>query len=452
MRDRKNILFLTNRLPFPPNKGDKIRTFHQLDQLALSHNVYCACFVDSQRDMQQANNLKRWCKDLIALRWRRTPALIRAVAGWSFGRSLTERAYVDKMMFQQLTKWSQHIHFDAAVAFSSCMAPYALAAPARRRVLDMCDVDSEKWFDYSRSMRFPRSAMLRMEGRRLRAWEQFCLNAFDATIFITDRERRILDPSGGKEKLHVIPNGVRLFDRVAGPASQCGPVVGFLGAMNYRPNVEGICWFVKKVWPSVIQEIPEARLLIVGRSPARPVRRLDRVQGVTVTGEVPEIRTYLARCRIVVAPLQIARGMQNKVLEAMAARRPVVATPAVTSGLRALPGHHIAVAGSPGRFASNVLKFLRSEELCQEIGDAGYRCVATHYCWAETLQRYQRLVLGEKVTAAHKLRRVSASRFGAPMVSEKGVALMLPAGRTRLASLSGNELNKDTNGVPLRGL
>lgn len=403
MRDRKNILFLANRLPFPPNKGDKIRTFHQLDQLALSHNVYCACFVDTQHDMKHVNDLRRWCKGVIAIRWHRARAMLRAAGGLWCGKSLTEAAYCDDAMYHQVTLLGEKVHFDAAVAFSSYMAPYALAARARRRVLDMCDVDSEKWFDYARRSHFPKSAVFRLEGRRLRAWEQFCLKSFDATILITDRERRVLDPSCQMSHMHVIPNGTKLFDRTAGSASLCGPVVGFLGAMDYRPNVEGIRWFVEEVWPTVIRDVPKARLLIVGRNPTRSVRRLAETQGVVVTGEVPDVQAYLARCRVVVTPLQIARGMQNKALEAMAARRPVVATPEVASGLKARPGYHILTADSSGDFARNVVKLCSSDELCREIGDAGYRCVATHYCWPETLQLYERIVLGESAHA-HKLR------------------------------------------------
>ena len=413
MKPRRNILFITNRLPFPPDKGDKIRTFHQLEHLALSHDVYCACFVDSERDVRHAPDLARFCKGLIAVRWQKGPALLRAAAGLLRGETITAAAYRDDLLLEKVRQWAHCIHFDAAVAFSTIMAPYALAVPAGRRVLDMCDVDSEKWSDYARGLRFPASALCRREARRLRDYERTCLEAFDATIFITEQERHILEPSvgnGGRtlrvwrnDRLHVIPNGVRLADRVRASRAPAEPVVGFLGSMDYRPNVEGICWFVRRVWPEVVRYVPRARLLIIGRNPTARVRRLSRSTGVRVTGEVADVHAYLERCRIMVAPLHIARGLQNKVLEAMAMSRPVVATSAVAGCLKAEPGHHILVADEAERFAEKVVDLCRFDGLCESIGEAGRRCVATHYCWAQALADYERVVLGEGEEKAQKL-------------------------------------------------
>ncbi|MBN2562243.1 MAG: TIGR03087 family PEP-CTERM/XrtA system glycosyltransferase [Phycisphaerae bacterium] len=400
MQRRKNILFLTNRVPFPPDKGDKIRTFHQLDHLALSHNVYCACFVDSARDATHARALDRWCAGVIALPWGKRAAVIRAARGWLAGSPLTTAVYRDKRMLVSLSRWAAAVEFDVVVAFSASMAPYALEFPAKRRVLDLCDVDSQKWLDYGRDAGFLMSWAYKGEGGRLRAFEKECVRRFDATVLIADREREILDPGERCSRLHVIPNGTTMCaSRPAAPSDQ-GPVVGFLGAMDYRPNVQGMCWFVEEVWPRILAESPEARLLIVGRRPTWRVRRLARVAGVCVTGEVDDPRKYLARFRVMVAPLQIARGLQNKVLEAMAMRRPVVATPAVAGGLQVEAGHNILVAGEADTFAEKVIELCRFDGLCDKIGDGGYRCVATYYGWAETLQRYERVVLGLPVPAA----------------------------------------------------
>jgi sugar transferase (PEP-CTERM/EpsH1 system associated) len=400
---RRNILFLTNRVPYPPNKGDKIRTYHQLDHLALSHNVYCGCFVDCDEDVPRAKELGWWCKGVIAVRWRKSVAAMQAAAGLVRGRTLTASAYRDDILMEKVKAWGEKVHFDVAVAFSTMMAPYALAVPADRHVLDMCDVDSEKWADYARKLPFPASLLCRREARRLREYERHCLRVFDATMLINRRERRLLDPSECHERLHVVPNGARLARQQDSKALPAEPVVGFLGSMDYRPNVDGICWFVNKVWPAVIREVPPARLLIVGRNPTLRVRRLARKRGVTVTGAVADVREYLDRCRIIVAPLRIARGLQNKVLEAMAVRRPVVATSAVADGLMVQPGHNIVVADEAELFARKVADFCRFDELCRAIGEAGQRCVAMHYCWAQALQDYERTVLGEDRSGAQEL-------------------------------------------------
>jgi sugar transferase (PEP-CTERM/EpsH1 system associated) len=394
---RKNILFLANRVPFPPDKGDKIRTFHQLDHLAMSHDVYCACFVESQSDMAHARLLRRWCADVATVRWNRKAAAVRAAWGWMIGKPLTCGAYGHRQMHRLLAHWAREVDFDVVVAFSSSMAPFALSVPAPRRVLDLCDVDSQKWTDYARRARFPWSMVYRSEGRRLRRFEESCLDAFDATVLITDRERNLLDPHQSCASLHVIPNGATLPLEAPKPASQCGPIVGFLGAMDYRPNVEGICWFADRVWPRVLRCVRDARLLIVGRNPVRRVRRLARLPGVEVTGEVDNVRRYLLQCRAVIAPMHIARGLQNKVLEAMALKRPVVATTAVAEGLQVLSGHNILVADEEEEYAEKVVALCDFDGFCDKVGEAGYRCVATYYSWAETLRRYEDIILGTPV-------------------------------------------------------
>lgn len=400
VKERQNILFLANRVPFPPDKGDRIRTFHQLDYLAASHNVYCACFVETGGEMSRARMLRRWCADVAAVRWDRNRAAFRAMLGWLSGKPLTLGAYQHRQMRQRLARWGKEIDFDAVVAFSASMAPYAMAFPAKRRVLDLCDADSEKWSEYSRYRSLPWSLVCRAEGRRLRRFEEACLDGFDATTVITDRERDVLDPGRRRDCLHVVPNGAVLPAEPLRPASMCGPVVGFVGAMDYWPNVEGICWFVRKVWPRIVGCIREARLLVVGRNPARRVRQLAAVPGVEITGQVDNVGRYLSRCRVVVAPLRVARGLQNKVLEAMAARRPVVATSAVSSCLRAISEHHLFVADDPAEFASKVVALCDFDGLCDKIGEAGYRCVASYYSWAEALQRFEQIVLGASAAEA----------------------------------------------------
>jgi sugar transferase (PEP-CTERM/EpsH1 system associated) len=441
LEKRKNILFVTNRVPFPPDKGDKTRTFHQLDHLALTHAVYCACFVDPPQDARYVETLRRWCVDVAAVPWNKKKGILRAIKAWPSDAPLTTSAYDDAEMSARLKQWSGRIPFDAAVAFSSSVAPYALAFPAKRHVLDLCDVDSQKWLDYACDGGLGAAMIYRREGRRLRTYELECLKRFDATIVITDRERQILDPRGACPTLHVIPNGVALCGERPDAPSTVGPVIGFIGVMDYRPNVQGVCWFVQEVWPRVRREIPEARFVIVGRRPTRRVLRLAKVAGVEVTGEVDDARSYLANLRVVVAPLQIARGLQNKVLEAMAMRRPVVTTTAVASGLHVRPGHNILAADDPESFAEKIIELWRFDGLCDKIGDAGYRCAATYYGWAETLQRYERVVLGRPAqkednliktvrgsTGCERSRYAAAHRMGSQAAG--------PAGRCRRSSFA----------------
>ena len=391
---RRKILYLTNRVPYPPDKGDRIRTFHQIDRLSLRHDVYCATFTESSADLARAERLRRWCRDVMTTPFSKGPALARAAATWLAGGTLSHGAYHHRGFADRLDAWRQRQTFDAVVCFSSIMAPYARQIPARRKILDLCDVDSAKWSDYAAQARFPMARIYQSEAVRLAAFETAASLTFDETIVITPRERRILDPDGANPRIHVISNGVRRVSHIVNPAV-AGPVVGFLGTMNYRPNVDAACWFADRVWPTIRHTLPNAQFLIMGRAPTRAVRRLAAREGIVVSGAVADMQSWIDRCRIIVAPLRIARGLPNKILEAMAAGRPVVATTAAASCLEAEPGRHLLVADEADEFARCAVQLLIDNAACHEIGREALAWVRTHHNWQVVLNQFERLILGD---------------------------------------------------------
>ncbi|HPF39426.1 MAG TPA: TIGR03087 family PEP-CTERM/XrtA system glycosyltransferase [Phycisphaerae bacterium] len=409
---RRKILYLTNRAPYPPDKGDRIRTFHQIDRLALHSDIFCATFTESPSDSARVNKLRRWCRDVLAIPWQKNAARIRAATSWIRGGTLTHGAYWNPVMARQLCRWAERQSFDVVVCFSSIMAPYAALIPAKRRILDLCDVDSEKWNDYARSSRFPFSRIFASEGRRLATYEREALTRFDETIVITQRERRLLDAFEQNPRIHVVSNGVRRFENPT-DAARCGPVVGFLGTMDYRPNVDAVRWFADHAWPLVQAKHNDAQFTIIGRSPTREVRRLGRRPGINVTGGVRDMRTHLERCRIVVTPLRVARGLPNKMIEAMAAGRPVVTTSAGADCLSAVPDTHLLVGDSPEAFAASVTQLLRDDGMCRRIADHAYRWVGAHHDWDTELDQFERIVLGD-FAASPRSRRSSDVMTSAP--------------------------------------
>ncbi len=394
MSRRQNILFLTTRVPSAPDKGDKIRTFHQLEYLAHRHNVYLACFAETHRDLADADSLRRMCADVAAVRLHKRKTWIPAAAKWLGGLPLMCGAFDSRELRRRLSRWSREIDFDVGACFSTSMAPYLLELPLRRRVLDMCDVDSQKWFDYAQRTSFPTSMAFNREGSLLRNFERICLSSFDAVIFITAQERTLLNPLPRLAAPYVISNGTHLHSGSTSSASTCGPVIGFLGAMHYPPNVHAMRWLAREVWPKISATVPGAKLLIAGRNPARSVRRLGHVRGVEVIGEIADPQQFLQKCRVVVAPMRIARGLQNKVLEAMSAHRPVLATPEVASCLDVVDRYNIVVADEPADFADRLIELCWNDRLCNRIGEAGYRYAATFHCWPEVLQTYEKVILG----------------------------------------------------------
>ncbi|MBI5765108.1 MAG: TIGR03087 family PEP-CTERM/XrtA system glycosyltransferase [Planctomycetes bacterium] len=423
MDPQQTILYLAHRLPYPPNKGDRIRTYHQLDYLAKRHRVWCACFSDDADDAKHIAYLKEACDEVAIIPWSRGKAAGRALRAWSTGTCATLAAYRDRRMFDLMESWSRRVQFDAVAAFSACMAPYALAARASRRLLDLCDVDSQKWTEYAESRRGPAAWFWRAEAKRLRAYEEQSLGLFDAITVITNRERSLLDHHELSYRLHVVGNGVTMPAAPARPASSLGPRLGFVGAMDYPPNVEAVQWFVANAWPRIRKAIPLAQFVIIGRNPTRSVRRLAKTPGVELTGTVNDVAAFIQDCRVIVAPLRVARGLQNKILEAMSLARPVIATTASAYALHAEAGRDIVVADRADDFAAKSIQLLRENALCDLFANAGRACIERHHSWEQILRDYERLLLGSPAPRCHLISgAVGTARPGrrmplAPLVS-----------------------------------
>ena len=396
-----NILYLAHRIPFPPDKGDKLRAFRHLTHLAKRHRVWCVCFVDDPLDERHIDTLAKHCQRVIAVSLDRRRAKLRGIMGLMTGSTVTEAFYRSREMDNVLRELSSSVAFDVVTAFSSGMAQHALKVGTKRRVLDLCDLDSAKWLAYAEHSGMCSRAMYRIEGKRLARRERDWLDLFDATILITEAEARDIDDSAATAKLHIVGNGVPLPDIITPDpdgndrgTETDEPVVGFIGQMDYKPNVDAVCWFVDKCWPAVTTVFPGAKFRIVGRSPSESVRRLARVGGVAVVGGVDDVAFELRRFDMSVAPLRIARGLQNKVLEAMAAGKPVVLTTQAAEGIAGRNGREFLVADDPSRIAGCVVRLLKDEACRAEMGRRARAFVDEHHRWDEELAKFERVVTG----------------------------------------------------------
>lgn len=388
------ILYLAHRIPFPPNKGDKIRAFHQLEHLARGHDVWCACFADDPRDMEYVERLSTLCRDVVAIPIDRRRAAMRGLVGLARGTTMTESFYRDERMDNALKHWADDVSFDLVFAFSSSMATYAESVPAARRVLDLCDLDSEKWLEYAESSKSIARGVYRKEGVRLAALERQCIERFDATILITEAERDALDDSVPRETVHVVTNGVSLPSLQPAVRPHADPTVGFVGVMDYRPNVDAVESFVSQCWGDIRDRNPGSTLRIVGRSPTRRVRRLGGVAGVVVTGEVEDVQAEIRGFHVSVAPLTIARGLQNKVLEAMAAAKPVVLSAQAAEGIAAVDGRDYLIAVDADAMISRVTGLLEDAAWRRRIGSAARRFVDKNHRWDREMEKLDLIVSG----------------------------------------------------------
>ncbi|MBN1342910.1 MAG: TIGR03087 family PEP-CTERM/XrtA system glycosyltransferase [Phycisphaerae bacterium] len=383
---------IAQRLPYPPDKGEKIRSFNELKHLAARHDLWCACLIDDRDDWQHVGALQKLCRGVAAFPLRPAIALARGAISLASGGTLTEGYFASRRLADHVTRWSQEIGFDAVLAFSSSIARYGLLASAARRVVDFCDVDSAKWRSYADKSLGPMRWIYAAEARRLARRERDLARAYDAAAVISEREAAVFRQSAtgcrGQNyqcNVSVVGNGIDLEALHATGELPKEPVAGFVGTMNYPPNVDAVCWFVQEAWPLIRQARPDARFIIVGRSPSRRVLNLGKTSGVEITGSVPDVREYLKRMRLCVIPLRMVHGLQNKVLEAMACGKPVVTTPAVAETMGAEPGRHLLTAQSGRELASQVLDVFGNHSHAESLASAGREFVAAHYRWDDQM-------------------------------------------------------------------
>lgn len=389
-----NILYLAHRLPFPPNKGDKMRAFRHIEHLSRKHDVSCACFVDTDEDMRHVASLREVCKEVVVVRLKKTSALIRGGIGLLCGSTVTQSYYSHAGMTRALIALTERRRFDRVIAFSSSMAPYALQVSAPRRILDLCDCDSQKWLAYAERSATPMRQIYRAEGQRLAEMERRWARAFDATMLITAPEATFLRSHVHADRLHVVGNGVDLPEVAAPARARSNPParVGFVGVMDYRPNIDAVCWFVENCWREIREAVPDATFQIVGRNPARRVRALADVPGVRVLGEVEDVSEHLGAFSVSVAPMRIACGLQNKVLEAMVAGLPVVLTERAARAVGGEDGRNFFVADQPDRFIRTVVRLLRSPAESQQIGENARAFVRRCFRWEDHLKTLDAVV------------------------------------------------------------
>lgn len=378
------ILYLCHRIPYPPDKGEKIRAYHQIAQLTRRHEVHLVSFGEQPYDPANAESLRRICASVEIVQRPLLTAAVGAFGGLFCGRPLSVAAYDSKPLRTAVAARCRATPPDVAVVYTVAMAPFAehLSCP---RLLDFVDVDSEKWRVYGERMRPPMSFVYAMEAKRLAAYEARIAEAFEHSILVSEAEARILAARVPRPSVSVIPNGVDLeYFRPAGQDGSAPEVRAralFVGMMDYYPNCDAVAYFAKDVLPIVRAEIPGFEFHIVGRRPTAAVRALGRLPGVTVTGGVPDVRPHLAEALTAIAPFRIARGIQNKVLEAMACAVPVVGTSLAFQGIPAREGDGIRIADEPAALAAMVVELARAPSLRAARGAAARAYVERHHRW-----------------------------------------------------------------------
>jgi len=391
------ILFLAHRIPFPPDRGDKIRSFHILRHLCGLARVHLACFADDPGDAAHLSGLRSALGDglgqcFVEVRPRNRLRAVRALAtgeplSTALFRSAALQAFVDRMLASR--------PLDVIFAFSGQMAQFVPATAASRFVMDFVDADSAKFADYGASGRGPTAWLYRREADRLLVFERATALRADVSLFVSEAEAALFQRRIGSATadIRALGNGIDLgfydpeagFEPLAAKERGAGPLIVFTGQMDYRPNVEAVAAFAHDVMPRLRERWDDARFAIVGRNPTDIVRSLDGRNGTRVTGAVPDVRSWLAAADVVVAPLRIARGIQNKVLEALAMGRPTMVSSAALEGIDAQPGVHLLLADGADAQAEAVSEVLADPARAAMLGRAGRQRMHSQYSWTARL-------------------------------------------------------------------
>lgn len=385
------ILYVCHRFPYPPKRGGKIRPFNMISHLSKSHEVTVASIVRSDDEAAEGEGLREHCHDYImekigkpARAWRmvrRLPTMEPSTMGFSYSPALERR----------IREAAARTKFDLAFVHCSGVAPYVadLDVP---KILDFGDMDSQKWLAYQRFKPFPVFLGYLLEGLKLQLAEANLAHKFDLCTATTRAELATLRGIAHGVPTGWFPNGVDASRFEPSTEPYDPDLVAFIGRMDYFPNQECMLWFCREVMPLVQRARPSAKLVIVGAEPPKHIRRLGELPGVTVTGSVPEVQPYVLKAALTVAPLRIARGTQNKILEAMAMGVPTVCTRIASGGVDAVPGEHLHVADSPREYADAVSRILNDPAERRRLSVAGRERVLSHHSWASSMERLDTLI------------------------------------------------------------
>lgn len=394
----RRILFLCHRVPYPPDKGDRIRSFHLLKHLIRIGKVHLGFLTDEPVPEATSQKLEELCERVFYTPVSNLNRWFRAGMNLLQGRSATEGLFFSPDFRNQIENWLEQEQFDAVVCFSSATLQYVFHRGIETRlIVDLVDVDSQKWFDYANRVKKPFGWLFEKEGCRVRQIETRAARA-RSVVLVTEAEAAIYRDFCPQANVSVITNGVDL-DYFHPQKSLETVSCVFVGYLDYRANILGLQWFCNNVWPQIYERYPDSTFQIVGRNPKPAVKRLERIPGVTVVGPVQDIRPLLVQSRTVVVPLLVARGVQNKILEAMAMGKAIVASPEALKGMPLEKNLHLLQAKSADEWIQAISSLLLNEEKRRTLGCRAREYVEQNHSWSHCLKEFNSLIEGKQLVS-----------------------------------------------------
>ncbi len=415
------IFFVCQRVPFPPDRGDKIVTFNEIRHLAKHHEVHVFCLGDGAADLGNVPAMHKYAKSITAVPVYGLAGKLRALKALLDGQPLSVAAFNVAALHQAIVRKSDELPPDLIIVYSCNVAQYAEHFVGLPRIMQFHDLDSLKWAQYAERSRVPLKWIYRIEAKRLLAYEWSIARRFSHALVCTAGERRDFEHLFPGIAVSLVGNGVDLdYFRPLGETKRPGSIV-FTGVMDYFPNIDAMLWFCDEILPAVQAQVPDATLTICGSRPTAAMRRLAKRRGVTVTGWVPDTRPYLDSAEVFVAPLRLARGVQNKLLEALAMGLPCVASKAAWNGTVVPQGAGILVTDDGKEFAEQVVRLLRDDALRSELAGKAREIAEAEYRWDRQMAVFDQVIAA--VTSWPPRRAPTAADLVLTTVQERPTAL-----------------------------
>jgi sugar transferase (PEP-CTERM/EpsH1 system associated) len=386
------ILYVCHRFPFPPARGGKIRPFNMIKHLSRRHEVVVASLVRSSEEGEAGRGLSQHCRDYMMVEVTAPAAWARMIARLPTPQPSSMGYFYSPDLARRIDERLKRERFDLIFVHCSSVAPYVSEVSEIPRILDFGDMDSQKWLEYRRFKPFPLSLGYWLEGRKMEAAEKALARKFDLCTCTTKAELETLRQFDVPTKTDWFPNGVDTQFFTPSDAPYDADAISFVGRMDYFPNQQAMLFFSNKVFPLIREKRPAATFAIIGAEPSAEIWRLATRDGITVTGTVPDVCDHVRRSAVSVAPLSIARGTQNKIIECMAMGVPVVTSPEAAGGVDAVPGEHLLVAHSPADYADKLLTLMTDRAVRQRFAAAGRARVEIHHSWANSMAKLDRII------------------------------------------------------------
>lgn len=386
------ILYVCHRFPFPPKRGGKIRPFNMIKHLAADHEVSVASLVRSPDEAREGEGLAPHCTQYVMSEVNPAVQSARMVARLPTWIPSSMGYFYSPKLKRKINDLLARTEFDLIFVHCSSVAQYVASVRNVPKILDFGDMDSQKWLEYAHYKSFPLSWGYWYEGIKMQHAEKQLARQFDLCTATTRAEWDTLESFKAGVASDWFPNGVDSDYFHPSSADYEPDTICFVGRMDYYPNQECMFEFCERTMPLLREQRPDIKLLIVGADPSPAVRKLGELPGVTVTGSVADVRPYLHRCALTVAPLNIARGTQNKILEAMAAGVPTVVSRVASLGVDAVAGEHLLVADTPAEYAQAICRVLEDRSLRTQLAQAGRTRVLSHHAWASSMRRMDGII------------------------------------------------------------